>query len=111
MEQVRRKREPTITSNNRRTNALKHQHSGSGGAHPGTQNHPSVLKDSFSSAKNSGHVNGVNVIGLTQSSASPSNQPMSTSMSTKMAMMTGGNNTTHSLNLSGLYLSRLIFSS
>ncbi|XP_055295912.1 potassium voltage-gated channel protein Shaw-like [Sitodiplosis mosellana] len=83
VEQPRRKtREPPVA--NRRTNALKHQHT-----HPGAQSHPSVLKDSFGSTK-SGHVNGVNVIGLTQSTASPSNQPMSTSMSTKMANMTGG---------------------
>lgn len=72
---------------NRRTNALKHQHT-----HPATQTHPAVLKDAFSSAKG-GHVNGVNVIGLSaQSSASPSNQPTSTSMSAKMASMTGGGN-------------------
>lgn len=82
VEQPRRKREVAVA--NRRTNALKHQHT-----HPGTQSHPSVLKDTFGSTK-SGHVNGVNVIGLTQTSASPSNQPVSTSMSTKMANMTGG---------------------
>ncbi|XP_031623677.1 potassium voltage-gated channel protein Shaw-like [Contarinia nasturtii] len=82
VEQPRRKREPAIP--NRRTNALKHQNT-----HPGAQSHPSVLKDSFGSTK-SGHVNGVNVIGLTQSSTSPSNQPMSTPMSNKMANMTGG---------------------
>lgn len=81
-EQPRRKREPTVT--NRRTNALKHQHT-----HLGAQSQPSVLKDSFCSTK-SGHVNGVNVIGC-QSSASPSNQPMSMSMSHKMANITGGN--------------------
>lgn len=72
---------------NRRTNALKHQHT-----HPANQTHPAVLKDAFGSAKG-GHVNGVNVIGLsTQNSAPPSNQPTSTSMSAKMANMTGGGN-------------------
>lgn len=81
VEQPRRKRE--VTPANRRTNALKHQHT-----HPGGQSHPSVLKDNFGTTK-SGHVNGVNVIGLNQSSTSPSNQPMSTSMSNKMANMTG----------------------
>lgn len=94
VEQVRRNREPTIT--NRRTNALKHQHT-----HPGAQSHPSVLKDSFGSTK-SGHVNGVNAIGLRQSFASPSNQPMSTSMSSKMANMTGSKGSaSQSLNLGG----------
>lgn len=74
-----------MTVTNRRTNALKHQHT-----HPTSQTHPPVLKDTFGSAK-SGHVNGVNVIGLTaQNTASPSNQPTSTSMSSKMASMTGG---------------------
>lgn len=96
VEQVRRKtREPTVQ--NRRTNALKHQHGGSN-THPGSQIHPSVLK-------NSGHVNGVNVIGLTGSSASSSNQPVSTSMSSKIANISGAGNTTgggHSQNPSGL---------
>lgn len=112
VEQPRRKqplsvREPTVP--NRRTNALKHQHGG-GGTHPGAT-HPSVLKDSFSSVKNSGHVNGVNVIGLTQSSVSPSNQPMSTSMSSKLANMTGSNatNTTHTLNQTGSFSLKYIY--
>lgn len=102
VEQVRNRktpnREPTVQ--NRRTNALKHQHGGSGGSggggntHPGSQIHPSVLK-------NSGHVNGVNVIGLTGSSASSSNQPMSTSMSSKIANISGAGG--HTQNPSGLY--------
>lgn len=103
VEQVRRKtREPTVQ--NRRTNALKHQHGGSGGGgntHPGSQIHPSVLK-------NSGHVNGVNVIGLTGGSASSSNQPVSTSMSSKIANISGASNTmggAHSQNPSGLFRS------
>lgn len=104
VEQVRRKtREPTNVQN-RRTNALKHQHGGSGSSgggntHPGSQIHPSALK-------NSGHVNGVNVIGLTGSSASSSNQPVSTSMSSKIANISGASNTMgggHSQNPSGLY--------
>lgn len=92
VEQVRRKREVTVT--NRRTNALKHQHS-----QPGSQtNHPPVGKDLFGTAK-SGHVNGVNVIGLsTQNSASPSNQPTSTSMSSKAAIVCSGS---QSLNPTG----------
>lgn len=100
VEQVRRKtREPTVQ--NRRTNALKHQHGGGGGGntHPGSQIHPSVLK-------NSGHVNGVNVIGLTGSSASSSNQPVSTSMSSKIANISGASNTMgggHTQNPSGLH--------
>lgn len=94
-----RKREVTIQ--NRRTNALKHQHT-----HPTTQTHQPVLKDAFGSAK-TGHVNGVNVIGLSaQNSASPSNQPTSTSMSAKMASMTGGScsNTNQSQCLTGAFL-------
>lgn len=78
VEQPRRKREPTVI--NRRTNALKHQHT-----HPAAQNHPAILKDAFGSSK-PGHGNGVNVIGLTtQSSASPSYQPTVTSMPTKVS--------------------------
>lgn len=74
-----------MTVQNRRTNALKHQHST-----PSAQTHQPASKDIFGGAK-SGHVNGVNVIGLSaQNSASPSNQPTSTSMSAKMASMTGG---------------------
>lgn len=97
--ELRRKtREPTVQ--NRRTNALKHQHGGGGSnTHPGSQIHPSVLK-------NSGHVNGVNVIGLTGGSASSSNQPVSTSMSSKIANISGTSNTMgggHSQNPSGLF--------
>lgn len=99
VEQVRRKPQPPAP--NRRTNALKHQHT-----HPGAQTHPSVMKDSFGSAK-SGHVNGVNVIGLT--SNSPSNQPMSTSMSTKMANMTGGSISTQPQSQSGSFPTRFSF--
>lgn len=94
VEQVRRKtREPAIP--NRRTNALKHQHGSGGGTHPGSQTHPSVLKSS-------GHGNGVNVIGLTGGSASSSNPPIS--MSSKIANISGVNNTIssgHSQNPSG----------
>lgn len=83
MEQPRRKREVNV--NNRRTNALKHQHT-----HPATQTHPPVQKDAFGSSK-LGHVNGVNVIGLsTQSTASPSNQPTTTSMTAKSGSVCGG---------------------
>ncbi|XP_037034250.1 potassium voltage-gated channel protein Shaw-like [Bradysia coprophila] len=58
VEQPRRKREVGVT--NRRMNALKqHQHT-----HPATHTHPAIFKDAFGSAK-IGHVNGVNVIGLT----------------------------------------------
>lgn len=92
VEQVRRKtREPTVQ--NRRTNALKHQHGGGGGAHPASQTHPSVLKSS-------GHVNGVNVIGLSGNSPSSFNQPMSS----KIANISGATNTIsggHSQNPNG----------
>ncbi|XP_053692413.1 potassium voltage-gated channel protein Shaw-like [Sabethes cyaneus] len=54
VEQPRRKRETCAA--NRRVNAMKHQH-----AHP---THPAIFKDAFGGAK-IGHVNGVNVIGLT----------------------------------------------
>lgn len=95
-----RNRKREVTVQNRRTNALKHQHT-----HPTIQTHQPVLKDAFGSAK-SGHVNGVNVIGLSaQNSASPSNQPTSTSMSAKMASMTGGScsNTNQSQCLTGAF--------
>lgn len=83
MEQPRRKREVAVT--NRRTNALKHQHT-----HPTTQTHPPVVKDAFGTSK-PGHGNGVNVIGLPAqgSSATTSNQPMSASMSAKVSSMCG----------------------
>lgn len=90
VEQVRRKtHEPTVQ--NRRTNALKHQHGGGGTTHLGSQTHPAMMK-------NIGHVNGVNVIGVTGSSASSSNQPMS--MSTKIANISGASGG-HSQNPSG----------
>uniref|UniRef100_A0A2Y9D1K8 BTB domain-containing protein n=1 Tax=Anopheles dirus TaxID=7168 RepID=A0A2Y9D1K8_9DIPT len=54
VEQPRRKRD--MGAANRRVNALKHQH-----AQP---THPAIFKDAFGGAK-IGHVNGVNVIGLT----------------------------------------------
>ncbi|XP_055541903.1 potassium voltage-gated channel protein Shaw-like [Wyeomyia smithii] len=54
VEQPRRKRENCAA--NRRVNAMKHQHT-----HP---THPAIFKDAFGGAK-IGHVNGVNVIGLT----------------------------------------------
>ncbi|XP_058817998.1 potassium voltage-gated channel protein Shaw-like [Topomyia yanbarensis] len=55
VEQPRRKREPCPA--NRRVNAMKHQHHGHA-------THPAIFKDAFGGAK-IGHVNGVNVIGLT----------------------------------------------
>ncbi|XP_037903045.1 potassium voltage-gated channel protein Shaw-like isoform X2 [Hermetia illucens] len=54
VEQPRRKRE--VGPPNRRMNAIKHQHASS-------HHHPAIFKDAFGSAK-IGHVNGVNVIGL-----------------------------------------------
>lgn len=94
MEQVRRKtHEPPVQ--NRRTNALKHQHGGSGGggAHPGAPTHPSALK-------NTGHINGVNSIGLTGGSASASNQPMSSKIA-NMSGVTSSMGNVHSHNPSG----------
>uniref|UniRef100_A0AAG5D8H7 Ion transport domain-containing protein n=1 Tax=Anopheles atroparvus TaxID=41427 RepID=A0AAG5D8H7_ANOAO len=55
VEQPRRKQQ-NVGVANRRVNALKHQH-----AQP---THPAIFKDAFGGAK-IGHVNGVNVIGLT----------------------------------------------
>uniref|UniRef100_A0A1S4GXL1 Uncharacterized protein n=2 Tax=gambiae species complex TaxID=44542 RepID=A0A1S4GXL1_ANOGA len=54
VEQPRRKRDMGVA--NRRVNALKHQHT--------QPTHPAIFKDAFGGAK-IGHVNGVNVIGLT----------------------------------------------
>ncbi|XP_035918907.1 potassium voltage-gated channel protein Shaw-like isoform X2 [Anopheles stephensi] len=54
VEQPRRKRD--MGAANRRVNALKHQHT--------QPTHPAIFKDAFGGAK-IGHVNGVNVIGLT----------------------------------------------
>uniref|UniRef100_A0A182F5V2 Uncharacterized protein n=1 Tax=Anopheles albimanus TaxID=7167 RepID=A0A182F5V2_ANOAL len=66
VEQPRRKRDVGVA--NRRVNAMKHQHTtpptagaGGGGCGP---THPAIFKDAFGGAK-IGHVNGVNVIGLT----------------------------------------------
>ncbi|XP_039438720.1 potassium voltage-gated channel protein Shaw-like [Culex pipiens pallens] len=57
VEQPRRKRDVGVA--NRRMNAMKHQHATT---HP--TGHPAIFKDAFGGAK-IGHVNGVNVIGLT----------------------------------------------
>lgn len=98
VEQPRRKREVAVT--NRRTNALKHQHT-----HPTTQTHPPVLKDAFGTSK-PGHGNGVNVI----SSAAASNQPMSATMSARVSSMCGssGVGSSQMQNSPGLLLSMLI---
>ncbi|XP_050085343.1 potassium voltage-gated channel protein Shaw-like [Anopheles aquasalis] len=65
VEQPRRKRDVGVA--NRRVNAMKHQHPGQPGAGGGGgcgPTHPAIFKDAFGGAK-IGHVNGVNVIGLT----------------------------------------------
>lgn len=96
VEQPRRKREVPVT--NRRTNALKHQHT-----HPTTQTHPSVLKDAFGTSK-PGHGNGVNVIGLPSAQGSSQagmvNQPMSTKVSS-MCGSSGGIGSSQIQNTSG----------
>lgn len=93
MEQVRRKpNEPPVQ--NRRTNALKHQHGGSGNTHLSSQTHPPVLKSS-------GHVNGVNVIGLTGNSALAANQPMPSKIA-NISGASGNMGGNHLQNSSGL---------